>query len=121
MNKKYIHSIEYISPIIKDDYGNDLWLALVNMQKSCGDTGYYVMSKNGDFSDGYVTYATEAFWKTKEKDLLLIDTKEFRVEEYAERMHSLEWKPKAETGYQSAPKEDLNLVTRFHVIKNIQK
>ena len=122
MRKEYIHSIKYLFQIIKDDYGNDFWLAFVNSKKEYGYShcsGYYVIAKNGDVSDGFITYTTEAFWKTKERDLLLIEKDGYRIEEYKERMHSMEWEPKSGTAYQAAPEEKLNLVTRFYIRKEI--
>jgi hypothetical protein len=122
MNKKYIHSIDYILPIVVDDYGNDLWLAFINTKKEFGRahaSGYYVISKNEQVNDGFITYETEAFWKTKGKELLVIDKDGFYIEEYFERHHSLEWKPKSGTGFQAAGPEFRNDVTRFYVRKNI--
>jgi hypothetical protein len=122
MRKEYIHSIQYLFHVVKDDYGNDFWLALVNSKRERGYShcsGYYVISKNGDITDGFRTYATEAFWKTKKRDLLIIEKDSFYIEEYEDRMHSIEWKPKSQTGYQAAPEEDLNLVTRFYVRKEV--
>ncbi len=122
MRKEYIHSVQYLFPVVKDDYGNDFWLALVNSKKQYGYahcSGYYVISKNGDISDGFVTYATEAFWKKKERDMLIIEKDGYYIEEYKERMHAMEWKAKSETGYQAASKNDLNLVTRFYVRKEV--
>jgi hypothetical protein len=122
MRTEFIHSIEYIMPIVKDDYGNDFWLALVNTKKQSGYahcSGYYVIAKNNSVNDGYKTYATEAFWKVKEKNLLLIESNGFYIEEYKERAHTMEWNPKSFTGYQSAPDELKFLVTRFYVRKNI--
>ena len=124
MRKDYIHSIQYILPVVKDDYGNDFWLALVNTKKQHGYShysGYCVISKTGDISNGYVDYATEAFWKVKERNLLLIEKDGYYIEEYKERMHGLEWKPTSQTGYQPVPKDDLRLVTRFYVRKESNK
>lgn len=122
-----IHSIEYISPIVKDDYGNDFWLSLVNYKMIEGQTmhpssGYLVIARKQGGGDNFPSYAKEeeAFWKTKERDLLKIDNDDFYVEEFKERMHSLEWKPKSITGYQAASKDELNLVTRFYVVKKIK-
>lgn len=123
MRKDFIHSIKYLFPIVKDDYGNDFWLAFINSNRKHGYihcSGYYVISKNNDvLSDGFSTYATEAFWKTKERNLLVIEKDGYCVEEYKERMHSIEWNPNSQTRYQAVPKEYLNLVTRFYVIKEI--
>jgi len=115
MRKDYIHSVSYLFPIVKDDYGNDFWLALVNSKKQFGYahcSGYYVISKSGDVSDGFITYATEAFWKAKERDLILLEKDGYYIEEYIERKHSMEWNPKSVTDYQGA-------VTRFYVRKEI--
>lgn len=113
MRKDEIHSIEYILPVVKDDYGNDLWLALVNAKYKKGQTmhpssGYLVISKTSGRSDFFNTYAKEeeAFWKTKDRNLLKIDTEDFHIEEYQERVHRLE--------------KDPNIVTRFYVMKKIK-
>jgi hypothetical protein len=122
MRKDSIHSIKYIFPVIKDDYGNDFWLALINAVYKTGETmfpssGYLVISKNAIAGDGFKTYAqeTEAFWKSKERELIKIEKYGFYIEEYNERFHSLEWQPKSAIGYQGVPIDKQNLVTRFYV------
>ena len=100
-----IHSMKYLFPIAKDDYGNDLWLVFVNTKNKngwCRHCGYFVMSKNKE-EHGYVE---EAYWKTKEKELIKIEKDGFMIEEYNERQHRLEDK-------------EPNLVTRFYIRKDL--